>query len=61
MAFGKRKQEQWDGIDRRSAPIVLVVNDDPPACGLLVRLIGTKGYRVIAVNTVGLRSDGKKE
>jgi DNA-binding response OmpR family regulator len=51
MPLVKRKQEQWDGSDRRSAPIVLVVNDDPAACELLVRLIGTKGYRVIGATS----------
>jgi DNA-binding response OmpR family regulator len=47
VALGRRRDEQWNGVDRRSAPIVLVVNDDPAACEMLVRMVATRGYRAI--------------
>jgi two-component system, OmpR family, response regulator len=47
MVLGRRKDEQWNGVDRRAAPKVLVVNDDPSACEMLVRMIATKGFTAI--------------
>ena len=45
--LGRRKDEQWDGTERRTPPTVLIVNDDPAACEMLVRMIGSRGYRAI--------------
>ncbi len=51
MVLGRRKDEHWDGIERRSAPTVLLVNDDPAACEMLVRMVGTRGYRTIGATS----------
>ena len=52
MALGKRKRhEEWDGVERRSAPTVLVVHDDPTACEMVVRMISRKGYRAIGATS----------
>jgi DNA-binding response OmpR family regulator len=48
----RRRDETWDGVERRSPPSVLIVNDDHDACELLVRLVGHAGFR-----TVGAHSD----
>ena len=47
MVLGRRRDEQWDGTERRTAPTVLIVNDDPAACEMLVRMVGRKGYRTV--------------
>jgi DNA-binding response OmpR family regulator len=51
MALGRRKDEQWNGVERRSAPTVLIVNDDPAACEMLVRMVGTKGYNALGASS----------
>jgi DNA-binding response OmpR family regulator len=48
-----RKREEWDGTERRAAPLVLIVNDDPAACEMLVRMVGAKGYRTIGATSPG--------
>ena len=45
--LGRRKDESWDGTERRAAAVVLIVNDDPDACEMLVRMIGARGFRAI--------------
>ena len=45
--LGRRKEEVWDGTERRAPPVVLVVNDDEDACEMLVRMVGSKGFRAI--------------
>ena len=45
--LGRRKDEQWDGSERRASPTVMIVNDDPAACEMLVRMVGSKGYRTL--------------
>jgi DNA-binding response OmpR family regulator len=45
MAKDKRRRQIWDGINRRAAPVVLVVNDDADACELLVRVLNGAGFR----------------
>ena len=40
-----------DGKERRAPAVVLVVNDDPDACELLVRMVGTADYRAIGATT----------
>lgn len=44
MALRRRKDDEWDGVERRRPPAVLVVNDDEDACELLVRLLDHAGY-----------------
>ena len=41
----RRKDETWDEkVDRRRAPTVLIVNDEPNACELLVRFLAQAGF-----------------
>jgi DNA-binding response OmpR family regulator len=47
------KRDRWDGIERRAPARVLVVNDDPDAGELLVRVLDQHGYRAAA--TIGER------
>jgi len=49
--LGRRKDEPWDGTERRSVPTVLVVNHDPSACEMLERMIASKGYDAIGATT----------
>ena len=44
MVFRRGKDEIWDGKERRRPPSVLVVNDEPDACALLVRFLGHAGF-----------------
>ena len=48
----KKKQEEWDGVDRRKRPGILLVNDDPDVCEMLVRFLGLAGF-----DAFGARSD----
>jgi DNA-binding response OmpR family regulator len=47
----RRKDDTWDGTERRSAAVVLIVNDDPDACEMLVRMIGARGFRAIGATS----------
>jgi DNA-binding response OmpR family regulator len=49
--LGRRKDETWDGSERRNAAVVLIVNDDPAACEMLVRMVGSRGYRAIGATS----------
>ena len=49
--LGRRKDDHWDGTERRSVPTVLVVNDDPSACEMLERMIASKGYNAIGATS----------
>jgi DNA-binding response OmpR family regulator len=52
MARGKRKRhDEWDGVDRRAAPTVLVVHEDPAACEMMVQMISLRGYRAIGATS----------
>ena len=51
MVLGRRKDEHWDGIDRRAAATVLVVNDDPAACEMVVRMVSSKGYQALGATS----------
>jgi DNA-binding response OmpR family regulator len=51
MVLGRRRDEHWDGIERRGASTVLIVNDDPAACEMVVRMVGSKGYRALGVTS----------
>ena len=42
--LGSRKDERWDGTERRQPPHVLVVNDEAAACELLVRFLRQAGF-----------------
>lgn len=44
MALLRSKITTWDGVDRRRAPSVLLVNDDADARQLLVRFLGQAGF-----------------
>ena len=52
MALGRRREDSWDGIERRAASVVMVVNDDPDACEMLVRMVGSRGYRAIGATSL---------
>ena len=52
MARRRRSNEEWDGTERRRQPTVLIVNDDPDACEMLVRFVGHHGF-----HTVGAHND----
>jgi CheY-like chemotaxis protein len=47
----RRKDETWDGSERRAASMVMVVNEHPDACEMLARLLSTKGYRTIGATS----------
>ncbi len=47
----RRKEEVWDGVERRAPAVVLVVNDDPDACEMLVRMIEARGFRAIGATS----------
>ena len=51
MVLGRRRDEQWNGVDRRADATVLMVNDDPAACEMLVRMVGSRGYRAIGATS----------
>lgn len=44
MGLRRKKDEGWDGTERRRPPSVLVANDDQDACELLVRFLGQAGF-----------------
>jgi DNA-binding response OmpR family regulator len=48
-----RKNDKWDGDERRAPARILVVNDDQDAAELLVRVLVSAGYRAAA--TIGER------
>jgi DNA-binding response OmpR family regulator len=47
----RRKEDVWDGTERRAPSVVLVVNDDPDACEMLVRMIDAKGFRAVGATS----------
>jgi len=51
VVLGRKRDAIWDGTERRNAAVVLVVNDDPSACELLVRMVSTAGYRTVGATT----------
>ena len=51
MVLGRRKDGEYHGRERRAAATVLVVNDDPAACEMLVRMVASKGYRAIGATS----------
>src|SRR5690606_12483665 len=48
----RKNKDERDGVDRRSRPGVLVVNDERDACEMLVRFLGLAGF-----DTFGASSD----
>jgi DNA-binding response OmpR family regulator len=52
MVLGRRKDETWNGKERRAPAVVLIVNDDPDACEMVVRFVGAKGYRAIGAGSL---------
>ncbi len=53
MALGRKRDDRWDGSERRAPALVLIVNDEPAACEMLVRMVSTKGYRAIGATSPG--------
>jgi len=49
--LGRRRNEGWDGTERRSPAVVLIVNDDDDACEMLVRMIGARGFRTVGATS----------
>ncbi len=47
MQVRGRRHDGWDGIERRAPALVLIVNDDPDACKMLVRMVASQGYEAI--------------
>jgi DNA-binding NtrC family response regulator len=43
MAFGRTKQNEWDGTERRAPASVLVVNDDEHSAKLLSKVLTRRG------------------
>ena len=48
----RRREQGWDGDERRAHATVLVVNDDPAACEMLVRMVGAKGFRTVGATSI---------
>jgi DNA-binding response OmpR family regulator len=49
--LGRRRNEVWDGTERRSAAVVMIVNDDDDACEMLVRMVGARGFRTVGATS----------
>ncbi len=52
MVLGRRKHANWSGTERRAPAVVLIVNDDPSACEMVVRFVRAKGYRAIGAGSL---------
>jgi DNA-binding response OmpR family regulator len=50
--LGRRRGDEWDGVERRSPAKVLVVNDDPAACEMLVRMVGVRGFSAMGATSI---------
>jgi|GEM_PF-5112671 len=50
MVLGRRRRDRWNGTERRTPAVVLIVNDDPDACEMLVGTVTTKGYQAIGAH-----------
>lgn len=57
----RRKNEEWDGTERRTTPLVLVVNDDLDACELLVRFLRHAGFRTAGAHSAEEASAAARE
>lgn len=51
MGLRRSRDDRWDGAERRATPTVLVVNDEPDACELLVRLLRPSGFRAVGADS----------
>jgi DNA-binding response OmpR family regulator len=51
MVLGRKRNDSWNGQERRAPAMVLIVNSDPDACEMLVRMVGSKGHRAIGATT----------
>ena len=51
MVLGRWKGDTWGGQERRAPAMVLIVNSDPDACEMLVRMVGSRGHRAIGATT----------
>lgn len=51
MGLRRSRDDRWDGAERRATPTVLVVNDEPDACEVLVRLLRPSGFRTVGADS----------
>ena len=49
--LGRRRDDSWDGSDRRAPAIILIVKDNPDACEMLVRMLMNRGFRTIGATS----------
>jgi CheY-like chemotaxis protein len=47
----RRKDDTWDGKERRGPAVVLIVHDAADACEMLVRMVGSRGFRAVGATT----------
>ncbi|WP_436794001.1 response regulator [Actinospongicola halichondriae] len=50
--MAKRKKDRWDGTERRAPAMVLIVGEDSGANELLVRVLGSHGYRTVVATSI---------
>ncbi len=50
--MAKRKRNRWKGAERRAPATVLIVGEDGDANELLVRVLGSHGYRTVVATSV---------
>lgn len=51
MGLRRSRDDRWDGVERRATPTVLVVNDEPDAREVLVRLLRPQGFRTVGAES----------
>lgn len=51
MGLRRSRDDRWDGVERRATPTVLVVNDEPDAREVLVRLLRPQGFRTVSAES----------
>ncbi len=50
--MARLRKGKWDGIERRTPPMVLIAGDDAGANELLARVLGAKGFRTVTATSV---------
>jgi DNA-binding response OmpR family regulator len=58
--LGRKRSEEWDGVDRRAPATVLLTSDDADAGEMLARFVGRAGYRVLTA-TSGAATMGRMQ
>jgi len=51
VAGSRWRSDNWNGNERRAPAMVLIVNSDPDACEMLVRMVASQGHRAIGATT----------